>query len=138
MRLLNGKRATSSRENPLEGTPRKILVIEDDADTRYGLEVRLGASNFDVVLIKEGENAVALAQKTKPDLVILDLGLPGINGLKVLETLRMCGSSVPVIVLTAWEEEPHERSALEAGAQLYLQKPIHDGELLAAIDDLLE
>lgn len=132
------KMAISSRPENAQQKPRKILVIEDDPDTRYGLEVRLAASNYEVVLMKEGENAVALAQKVKPDLITLDLGLPGIDGLTVLETLKKSGSSLPVIVLTAWDEESHEQSVLEAGARLYLQKPIHDEELLAAIDQILD
>ena len=132
-----GIHTPTQRSGKSLSTRSKVLVIEDDADTRDGLRLRLTASNYDVVLTQEGDNAVALAQKVKPDLILLDLGLPGIDGLSVLRKLKLTQVSAPVIVLTAWDEAAFEEAALAAGARAYLQKPVPDSELLDAIEFLL-
>ncbi|MEM7203325.1 MAG: response regulator transcription factor [Planctomycetota bacterium] len=115
----------------------RILVVEDDRDTAYGLQVGLSAAGHEVFLARDGESAVSLNAKLRPDLMVLDLGLPGCDGLETLERLRLLASRTPVLVLSAWDEERYEPKALEAGARGYLQKPVLGQELLAAVESIL-
>ncbi len=113
----------------------KILIIEDDADTRRGLELRLRHSGYDVVSAADAVTAITVARRTVPDLVILDLGLPGGDGFTVIEQLRALNSTapIPIIVLSARDPGVHRERALKAGAAAFLQKPVDNAELLAAI-----
>lgn len=115
----------------------RILMIEDDDDTRYGVQIQLQAEGFEVYLTDRGNNSVALAQHLKPDLVLLDLGLPGMDGMFVLRNLSLVLPKVPVIVVSARAEATHERPAMTAGASLYLQKPVEGDLLLQVIRDVL-
>jgi len=111
----------------------RILVVEDEARLASFLEKGLRASGFTTTVVGDGLTAGALANDDDFDLLILDLGLPGKDGLEVLEDLRRDGQRLPVIVLTA-RGDPHDRVAgLEAGADDYLPKPFHFEELVARI-----
>jgi DNA-binding response OmpR family regulator len=112
----------------------KILIIEDDADVRLGLEVLLNAHHYRTFFAADAVAALVEANMNAPDLIILDLGLPAIDGFDVL---RHFGDlflfMVPVVVLSARELEGNREKALKAGAKAYLQKPWNDKELLAVI-----
>jgi DNA-binding response OmpR family regulator len=121
-----------------EGLPlkrAKIMVVDDDSDLRQGLSLRLRANQFDTVNACDGYSAIALAQKEKPHLIILDLGLPAGDGFVVLKNLQQHPilSGIPVIVLSARDPEGNEKRTLEAGAVAFFQKPADNEELLGVI-----
>jgi len=120
---------------PASAAPRrKILVVEDDADTRMGLLVRLGKEGFATMWAPDAPAALMLAQKEKPDLVLLDLGLPGGDGMVLLERLkRSTMAPTPVIVVSARDPEVNGPKALQRGAAAYFHKPADATELLTAI-----
>ncbi len=109
-----------------------IVLIEDEAPIRRFLRTALGAEGFDVHEADDGRRGLAAAANRKPDLVILDLGLPDMDGVEVVRQLRSW-SAVPVIVLSARTMERDKIAALDAGADDYLTKPFGVGELLARI-----
>ena len=113
----------------------KIMVVDDDPDLRQALSWRLRANNYDTVNVGDGYSAIAMAQKEKPHLIILDLGLPAGDGFAVLKNLQdyPALSVIPVIVLTARDPEGNRRRTLESGAVAFFQKPADNGELLEAI-----
>ena len=126
-----------------EGQPMnraKIMVVDDDPDLRQALGLRLRANNFDTVNACDGYSAIAMAQKERPHLIILDLGLPAGDGFAVLKNLQQYPalSDIPVIVLTARDPESNEKRTLEAGAVAFFQKPADNEELLGVIRDSLQ
>jgi len=125
-------------ESYSEGQPMnraKIMVVDDDPDLRQALSLRLRANNFDTVNVCDGYSAIAMAQKEKPHLIILDLGLPAGDGFAVLKSLQQYPalSVIPVIVLTARDPEGNEKRTLESGAVAFFQKPADNEELLGVI-----
>jgi DNA-binding response OmpR family regulator len=111
----------------------RILIAEDEERLAAFLEKGLRASGFVTTVAADGITASALAHDDDFDLMILDLGLPGKDGLQVLRDLRASGEQLPVIVLTA-RSDPYERvEGLETGADDYLSKPFHFEELVARI-----
>src|SRR5207237_8192596 len=118
---------------PAEGAlVSRILVVDDEPQIRRTLEVNLRARRYDVDLARTGEEALELAARHHPDLVILDLGLPGIDGIEVVRGLRGW-TTVPIIVLSVRDSEAAKVEALDAGADDYVTKPFGMGELLARI-----
>jgi two-component system KDP operon response regulator KdpE len=113
----------------------KILVVDDDPDLVRALRLRLRANNYDVSTATDGYSAIASAQKERPALIILDLGLPVGDGFVVLDRLQNIDalSSVPVIVLSARDPQANEEWALKAGAAAFFQKPADNEELLNVI-----
>jgi DNA-binding response OmpR family regulator len=113
----------------------KILIVDDDPDLRRAMKIRLRANHYDTVQASDGYSAIAVAQKERPSLIILDLGLPGGDGFAVLKHLRDADtlSGIPVIVLTARGAQFNEQQALQAGAAAFFQKPADNGELLDVI-----
>lgn len=107
-----------------------ILVIEDDPNIAKLIRDYLTQAGFRVLVATDGHRALALAAETSPDLVVLDLGLPGRDGLDVLRELRR-GSGVPVIIVTARGEETDRIVGLELGADDYVVKPFSPKELVA-------
>ncbi len=110
----------------------RILVVDDEPQLLRALGTNLRARGYDVDLAPTGEAALALAARKHPDLVVLDLGLPGIDGVEVIEGLRGW-SSVPIIVLSVRETESAKVAALDAGADDYVTKPFGMDELLARL-----
>jgi two-component system KDP operon response regulator KdpE len=108
----------------------RILVVDDEPQLLRALGTNLKARGYDVDLAPTGEAALALAARKHPDLVVLDLGLPGIDGVEVLRGLRGW-TQVPVIVLSVRETERAKVEALDAGADDYVTKPFGMDELLA-------
>jgi two-component system KDP operon response regulator KdpE len=113
----------------------KILIVDDDPDLQWALKTRLRANYYDTVQASDGYSAIAVAQRERPNLIILDLGLPAGNGSVVLERLQESDtlSNIPVIVLTARDPQVNKQKTLIAGATAYLQKPADNDELLAII-----
>jgi two-component system KDP operon response regulator KdpE len=118
----------------------KIMVVDDDPDLRQALTLRLRANNFDTINACDGYSAIALAQKEKPHLIILDLGLPAGDGFSVLKNLQQFPalSSIPVIVLTARDPEGNEKRTLGSGAVAFFQKPADNEELMGVIRTSLQ
>jgi DNA-binding response OmpR family regulator len=119
--------------------PAKILIADDDPHLRMAMTLRLRANHYDTVTASDGYSAMALAQKERPNLIILDLGLPAGDGYKVLKWLQGSDtlSSAPVIVLTARDAQGNEQRSLEEGATAFFQKPADNDKLLDAIHTIL-
>ena len=115
--------------------PMKILIVDDDPDLRMALKLRFRANSYETVHAVDGYSAISQAYKEKPDLIILDLGLPAGDGFVVLDRLHLNPelADIPVIVLTARDPESTERKALEMGAYAFFQKPADNGALLGVI-----
>ena len=111
---------------------RRILVIDDEAAIRRFLHSALSSEEFTLHEAASGHNGLSAAAALRPDLVLLDLGLPDLDGIEVVRRLREW-SQVPVIVLSVREREDDKIAALDAGADDYLTKPFGVGELLARI-----
>ena len=113
----------------------KILVVDDDPDLVRALRLRLRANNYEVTTACDGYAAIASAQKERPTLIILDLGLPVGDGFVVLDRLQNSDAlaGIPVIVLSARDPQTDEERALKAGAAAFLQKPADNDELLNVI-----
>jgi two-component system, OmpR family, KDP operon response regulator KdpE len=116
--------------------PATILVIDDEAQMRRLLRRIIEEEGHRVLLVDSGREGLAHAGTDRPDVVILDLGLPDMDGLEVLKELRST-SSVPVLILSVREAEETIVAALDGGADDYLTKPFRTGELLARIRTLL-
>jgi len=109
-----------------------IIVIEDDPPIRRFLRTGLSTHGFTVFEADTGKQGIVEASVRKPDLVILDLGLPDMDGVDVIKAIR-AWSELPIIILSARSSEQHKIDALDAGADDYLTKPFGFGELLARI-----
>jgi two-component system KDP operon response regulator KdpE len=118
----------------------KILIADDNPTIRKGLSVRLRASGYDVVCAEDAISATAALITERPDLVILDLGMPAGDGFVVMERLQNNDrlANIPVIVLTGRELAGNRDRALQAGAAAFFQKPVEDGNLLFAIRKALD
>ncbi len=113
----------------------KIMIVDDDPDLRQALRLRLRANKYETVNAIDGYSAIAMAYKERPDLIILDLGLPAGDGFVVLDRLQKDDklSAIPVIVLTARDPQANERRVLRAGATAFFQKPADNTELMDVI-----
>lgn len=118
---------------------KKILIVEDDADVRLGCHILLTSQGYQPFVAGDAVSAMSQALKHRPDLIILDLGLPGGDGFVMLErcSANLHLSLIPVIVVSAREVRTNKPRALAAGARAYLQKPWDDTVLLTTIGDLL-
>jgi two-component system KDP operon response regulator KdpE len=114
------------------GKSETILIIEDETPIRRFLKASLSTQQFKIVETQSGAEGLALAASHNPKLILLDLGLPDMDGLELLKRLRKW-SPVPVIILTARGKEEDKIRGLDAGADDYLTKPFSVGELLARI-----
>ena len=114
-------------------SPLRVLVVDDEPAIRRFLRTSLRAEGHDVVEAETGEAALAEIRRRAPDLVVLDLGLPGVGGLEVIRRLRQDGSAVPIIVLTSRTDERGKVEALDLGADDYVTKPFGVDELAARI-----
>lgn len=110
----------------------RILIVDDDPQLLRALRINLSARRYDVLTAADGTTGLALASRHRPDLVIVDLGLPDIDGVTVVEGLRGW-STAPIIVLSARHHEAVKVNALDAGADDYVTKPFGMDELLARV-----
>lgn len=116
--------------------PARILLIEDEAPIRRFLKIALESGGHDPIECERGRAGIELAATNAPDLVILDLGLPDLDGKAVIAAIREW-SSVPILVLSVRDGEAEKIAALDAGADDYVTKPFATGELLARVRVLL-
>jgi two-component system, OmpR family, response regulator MprA len=114
-----------------------ILVVDDDAPIRRMLDRTLTAEGYAVETAADGGAALAAVERSTPDLVVLDVGMPGVDGLAVSRRLRAKGLAVPLLLLTARDSVPDRVAGLDAGADDYLVKPFATEELLARVRALL-
>ncbi|MBA2708653.1 MAG: response regulator transcription factor [Gemmatimonadaceae bacterium] len=115
----------------------KVLVIEDNANLAFGLTRSLESEGYDVEAAEDGTRGLELARAGSPDLVVLDLMLPGIDGYTILKRLRSEGRDVPVLILTARGEEADKVFGFRLGADDYVTKPFSLSELLARVQAIL-
>jgi two-component system KDP operon response regulator KdpE len=110
----------------------RILVVDDEIQIRRALDINLRAHGYEVALAETGEEALTEAAARPPDLVLLDLGLPGMDGVDVIRGLRVW-TSIPIIILSARYTDASKVAALDAGADDYITKPFSINELLARL-----
>ena len=114
-------------------SPPNVLVVEDDRALAVGLDLNLTAEGFEVRVAGDGEVALRMVSEREPDLIVLDLQIPIIDGMTVLAELRHLGKRMPVIILSARGEEEDKVAGLEVGADDYVAKPFSLRELVARI-----
>ncbi len=114
-----------------------ILIVEDEFAVARGVEYALQQEGYDVRVARSGEEGLEFATQQAPDLLVLDVRLPGIDGFEVLRRLRASGSKAPVLFLTARDDEVDKVIGLELGADDYLTKPFSLRELMSRIKALL-
>ena len=115
----------------------RILVVDDDRAVREALRRALALAGYEVQLAEDGEQALERIVHAVPDAVVLDVGLPGIDGLEVCRRVRRLGSRVPILILTARDEVADRIDGLDVGADDYMLKPFDVGELKARLRALL-
>ena len=115
----------------------RVLVVEDNADLAFGLRNNLEIEGYDVEVAMDGRAGLAAAQALRPDVIILDLMLPELDGFRVLRALRERPGAPPIVVLTALGEEADKVRALKMGADDYVTKPFGLLELLARVEAVL-
>jgi len=118
---------------------KRILLVDDEKDLTYAVSLQLEANNFEVLLANDGQEALEIARRKKPDLIILDLMLPKIDGFKVCRMLKFDEKykNIPIILFTARAQEADKKLGKEVGADCYITKPFDSKELLAKINELL-
>ena len=113
----------------------KILIVEDDQDTRQLLKIRLESQGYETAFAADASTAIGIARKEQPDLILLDMGLPGGDGVVVMERLKTFPAleGIPIVVVSARQASVTKQRAVDAGAQAYVEKPIDNEELLGAV-----
>jgi len=122
------------------GQTKRILIVDDERDIVKALTIRLQRAGYEVVTAFDGAQAIFMAYKEKPDLIILDVRMPAGDGFSVAEKLKESSNTVaiPVIFLTGSPEKNSEEKAMALGARFYVKKPYDPEELLDAIERALE
>lgn len=115
----------------------RILIVEDNADIAEGLQANLEIEGYDVEIARDGRHAFMAVKSRMPDLILLDLGLPVVDGFTVLETLRAQGCTSPVLILSARGAEADKLQGFRLGADDYVTKPFGTMELMARVAALL-
>jgi DNA-binding response OmpR family regulator len=118
----------------------KILIVEDDRLTRESLSKYLQLKGFEVMPCITGEEAIALTLRDQPDIILMDLGLPGMSGIEAAQVIRQQYpqiSRIPIIAISGRPRELWEETALDAGISLYLSKPALPSEIVKAITQIL-
>jgi two-component system, OmpR family, response regulator MprA len=119
------------------GSPGAVLVVDDDAAIRRSLERGLRLSGFRVRTAQGGREALAMIQEVPPDVLVLDVSMPGMSGIEVCERLRADGRDLPVLMLSALDETADRIAGLQAGGDDYLVKPFALQELVLRLHALL-
>lgn len=129
--------AAPSPAGAARGHAARILVVEDNAELADGIRYNLELEGYEVAMAQDGHQGVQLAREWRPDLIILDLMLPGVDGYRVLQTVRGAGGRMPVLILTAKGEEADKVRGFRLDADQYVTKPFGLLELLERIRSLL-
>ena len=111
----------------------RILIVEDDPSIRLGLRKSLAFDGYEVIEAADGEQGLELAFSQRPDLIVLDVMLPRINGFEVCRTIRRHDKTTPILILSAKEQEADKITGLDQGADDYITKPFSVRELVARI-----
>jgi DNA-binding response OmpR family regulator len=119
---------------------KKILIVEDEPEFRSGVKIRLEASGYEVMEADDGAKGLEMARGNSPDLIILDLMLPKIDGYKVARLLKFDEKyrRIPIVMLTARSQQNDKDTGLSVGADAYLTKPFKSEELLETIARLVQ
>jgi len=115
----------------------RVLIVEDEAALRDTLKARLSEAGFTVDVASDGNEGLFAAQEYPLDVAIIDLGLPGLNGLELIRRLRAARKTYPILILTARDNWQDKVEGLQAGADDYVAKPFHFEEVLARLQALL-
>jgi DNA-binding response OmpR family regulator len=120
--------------------PKKILLVEDEKDLASTILFRLSAKGYEVILAYDGQEGLDKARADKPDLIILDLMLPKIDGYKVCALLKSDSrySNIPILIFSARAQDEDRKKAKEAGADFYMTKPFEPEVLLSKLKELLK
>lgn len=119
---------------------KKILLVDDEPNIIMALEYTLRKNDYDIFIARDGEEAIALAEKLEPDLVILDIMMPKVDGYEVLEYLQEHESlkkSTQTVIISAKQKESDVQKAMSLGAKEYIKKPFSMKKLLNTVNDLL-
>jgi two-component system, response regulator, stage 0 sporulation protein F len=116
----------------------KILVIDDEADMRFAVRMLLERSGHTVIEAENGDAALAKLEGESPDLVLLDMRLPGMDGIQILQRIREKRKDIPIIMVTGYGNVELAEQALQLGADHYLSKPFHNKELIEVIEQILQ
>lgn len=122
----------------IDSAVKRVLVVDDEPDIRAFLELTLEASDFEVTLAEDGIQGRALARSVRPDAVILDVMMPGADGISVLRSLRddPATADIPVVLLTAKTSDQDTWAGWEAGANYYMTKPFDIDHLIAFLESI--
>jgi len=116
----------------------KILVVEDSPDISRLLEHILGRAGYEVIVVDDGPSGLATFETLQPDLVLLDINLPGISGIDICKQMKTVSSTTPVIMLTVRAESEAIHRGIRAGADAYLSKPFEIAHLIATVEKALQ
>jgi DNA-binding response OmpR family regulator len=132
--------ATSTLDRPAATSDRRlrVLLVEDTDAVRRAVAIGLRSSGFEVTAVRGGEDALAVYGAVQPEVIITDLGMPGMDGFELIATLRVRGVDVPVLVITARDSARDRAAAHAAGADGYLLKPFGLAELCDTLTALAE
>ncbi|MFA5260792.1 MAG: response regulator [Candidatus Omnitrophota bacterium] len=119
---------------------KKVLIVDDEKDMVFGLQMMFEANNFEVVAAFDGQDALNKARQIKPDIIILDLMLPKLDGYRVCRLLKFDEKyqKIPVIMLTARTSAEEKKIGMDVGADAYVVKPFDQQVLMAQVRDLLD
>ena len=119
---------------------KKILIVEDDPRNMRLITMTLGAMGYELVEASDGEKALDMAMRQRPDLIIMDIQLPKVNGLEVTRKLRqtLAVNHIPIIAIAAYAMKGDKEKAIDAGCDTYLPKPINTRELPGLIAEMLQ
>ena len=118
---------------------RTIAIVEDDADIRGLLDFKLRAAGYETAFARDGVSAIGVIRKAQPDLIVLDIGLPGGDGFVILDRLREFDAlaTIPIVVITA-RTQPDARERMElSGVAAFVEKPFEVGEFLQTLESIL-
>ncbi|MFH1287354.1 MAG: response regulator transcription factor [bacterium] len=118
---------------------KKILIVEDEFDVSKVLKKRLSDAKYEVVIAGDTYQGNQMARKEHPDLIVLDLMMPGGGGLEVIKNIRLSTSTkfIPVVVLTGMSDEEYKKKVMDAGVEAYLEKPYDPENLISTIRNIL-
>jgi len=119
---------------------KRILVVDDEAELVKAIQIRLERADYEVLVAYDGQEALDKARRERPDLIVLDLMLPKINGYKVCRLLKFDEKykKIPIVMLTARAQESDKKLGHETGADVYITKPFQHEVVLAKIKELLK
>ncbi len=126
-----------AKEKEVTAKPHRVLVVDDDAEIIDTVQFALKQKGYEVLIARDGNQGLAMAEKDGPDLVILDMMMPKRSGFLVLEKLKTLGNTVKVIMITANEGSRHKAYAEMLGVHEYLRKPFAMDKLLECVERLL-